>query len=86
MQFQLPIADAVLQFAVLGTAVLVVQLTLERLHLPAITGLLVRLRGVLPPPSTLTPYSQRRLRRDAGPTILPCSDLIPGGVTWPKYL
>jgi hypothetical protein len=53
MQFQLPIADAVLQFAVLGTAVLVVQLTLERLHLPGITGLLVRLRGVLPPPSTL---------------------------------
>jgi Kef-type K+ transport system membrane component KefB len=37
----IPITDPILQFTALVTAVLLVQLTLERVHLPGITGLLV---------------------------------------------
>jgi Kef-type K+ transport system membrane component KefB len=39
--FELPIVDPVLQFTVLVTAALLVQLTVERLYLPGLTGLLL---------------------------------------------
>jgi Kef-type K+ transport system membrane component KefB len=55
MGFELPLADPVVQLAVLLGAVLVVQLTLERLHVPAVVGLLIfgmligpEVLGVLP--------------------------------------
>jgi Kef-type K+ transport system membrane component KefB len=41
MHYEIPITDAVLQFTILVTAVLAVQLTLERVHMPGIVGLLV---------------------------------------------
>lgn len=41
MGLELPIGDVILQFTVLVTVSLVVQLTIERLHLPGLVGLLV---------------------------------------------
>lgn len=41
MELGLPVTDVILQFTLLVTAALVVQLTVERLHLPGIIGLLL---------------------------------------------
>ncbi len=41
MNFQLPLQDAVLQFTVLATLALLVQLTVERVTLPGLIGLLL---------------------------------------------
>lgn len=41
MEFELPIADVILQFTILVTAALIVKLTVERLHLPGLIGLLL---------------------------------------------
>jgi len=51
MGFELPLGDTVVQLTVLLAAVLVVQLTLERLHVPAVVGLLVF--GMLAGPGAL---------------------------------
>lgn len=41
VEFELPVADVILQFTILVTAALVVQLTVERMHLPGLIGLLL---------------------------------------------
>jgi Kef-type K+ transport system membrane component KefB len=51
MGFEVPVADTVVQLTILLSAVLLVQLTLERLHVPAVVGLL--LFGMLSGPGVL---------------------------------
>ena len=51
MNFELPLQDAVLQFTVLATLALLVQLTVERVKLPGLIGLL--LIGIVVGPGAL---------------------------------
>lgn len=41
MELEFPVADVILQFTILVTAALIVQLTVERMHLPGLIGLLL---------------------------------------------
>ena len=76
MNFQLPLQDAVLQFTVLATLALLVQLTVERVTLPGLIGLLLvglLLIGIAVGPGALAVLPREpmaELLGEVGPTYI----------------